>query len=193
MSVFRCEGPCGGLYGAVGFAKNRVLYAYNTARRRPMCKLCEQTARDKIKQANRARVKARDCFRRHADRFCTQGLANDRPAFADRFGWRIDRMVHDLEHTYDNWCQCGAKFKEMGHGLSDITLDICDPRLLPYYSSNTRWICSTCNRKKARTPPEEWGAQIVYEQQWRAQMARITTDPLAGLPLFDNAPSLLLG
>lgn len=191
MNEFRCDGPCGGTYGPVAFRK-RGVYA-STQKFELVCKLCEQTKRDKIKQENRARVKARDCLRRHADRFVAQGLARDRTEFAGRFGWQINRMVHDLEHTYDNWCQCGAKFKEMGHGLSDITLDICDPRLPPFYSSNSRWICATCNRKKALTPPEEWGAQIVYEQQWRAQMTKIAENPFAGLPLFDNMPMLSLG
>lgn len=94
-------------------------------------------------------------------------------------------MIHDLNHTYDNWCMgCDGVFKEMGHGLSDITLDIIDPRLPPYYQ-NTRWICSTCNRAKGRTPPEQWGALTAYIKRWKAHQNCININPLAGLPLFE--------
>jgi hypothetical protein len=80
----------------------------------------------------------------------------------------------------------------MSHGLSDITLDICDPTIEPYYMTNTKWVCQTCNREKARTPPDKWGAKLVYWKQWAQQQAKIARDRLTGLPLFQWTPFLLV-
>src|SRR5262249_49372565 len=150
------------------------------------CIGCEQTARDKKKRANRERSKVGDAIRRHADRFIKIGLAKTRAEFAEKYGWEIDRMLHEMEHTYKNGCgYCAESFGEMGHGLSDITLDICDPRQPPYYGTNTRWICQTCNREKGRTPPELWGAKLIAWKQWYAWQECLAVDQFVGLPLFD--------
>lgn len=181
----RCD-RCGGNYDEVGFRRWKDARLCSVQTHASICIGCEQTERDTEKRANRAKIKARDTLRRHADRFIELGFATSRAEFTERFGWSLDRIIHDLEHTYENWCSgCSGVFKEMGHGLSDITLDICDPRSPPYYATNTRWICQTCNRAKGRTPPEKWGARIVYWHQWRAQQAKVTSEPLRALPLFD--------
>jgi DNA-directed RNA polymerase subunit RPC12/RpoP len=76
-------------------------------------------------------------------------------------------MIHDAQHSYDNSCTyCGHMFKDMGHGLADITLDIVDPSQPPYYAVNVRWVCATCNREKSRTPPALWGARRACWELW---------------------------
>ncbi len=183
-SLIHCE-RCGGNYEAVGFRKAHALYASSASGRHPICIGCEQTERDAEKIANRLKIKARDTLRRHAAKYIKTGLVASQEEFAKKFGWDLDRMIHDIEHIYDNWCGCGAVFKEMGHGLSDITLDICDPRLPPHYASNTRWICQTCNRAKGRMPIELWGARNAYWIQWRKQQDKLKENPLAACELFD--------
>jgi hypothetical protein len=102
-----------------------------------------------------------------------------RPDFQSKFGWDIGRMLHDLGHAYVNGCPyCTERFMEMGHGLADITLDICDPRQSLFYSINTRWICQTCNRKKGRVPPELWGAQLTAWERWRRHQEQLSAHRL---------------
>jgi hypothetical protein len=123
-----------------------------------VCIGCLQTERDNLKRYNRPKAKARNTFYRHADKFIKEGLAGSREDFAQRFDWSVKQMAHDIEHTYKNGCPyCRQFFSEMGHGLSDLTLDIIDPEKPPYYTTNVKWVCSTCNKEKQRTPPEYWG------------------------------------
>ena len=150
------------------FGLNHARYA-SLAKRRAICLGCEQDARDSAKIIKRERIKVRDTLRRHAVKFIKLGKADSRVDFSDKFGWNIDDMTHDLEHAYENGCTyCRRLFKTMGHGLSDITLDITDPRQDPFYSTNTRWICSTCNREKSRTPPDLWAAKLIEWAKYEA-------------------------
>jgi hypothetical protein len=73
----------------------------------------------------------------------------------------------------------------MGHGLADLTLDIIDPTKDPYYSTNVKWVCATCNKEKQRTPPEHWGAKLVAWQMWREQQEKLKGDPWIGT-LFEG-------
>jgi hypothetical protein len=150
---------CGGHY-PLGFFRRtrvRVAYAYATSNRRPICKGCEQTARDKEKAENSWRVKATSTRRHHARRL-KQSVA----ILEQQYGWQLDQMAHDVEHTYSNNCKgCRKPFGGMLHGHGDITLDITDPEKEPFYLANTQWICATCNREKARTPPDEWAETCI--------------------------------
>jgi hypothetical protein len=95
-------------------------------------------------------------------------------------------MAHEAEHTYGNGCpNCSKPFAIMGHGLADITLDMNDPKAPPYYGTNTKWICQTCNRKKGKTDPAIWGAITSGWRQWEKQQEKLLRNPLSGLPLFD--------
>jgi hypothetical protein len=143
---------CGGTFEeAAFFRKDRSLYASSESRSHTICIGCEQTARDTRKQGNRWLDKARDTLRRHADRFLQKGLIQSKLDLVSRYGWDVGRLAQDAEHAYRNGCPyCHRLFKEMTHGLSDITLDIVDPGGDPYYSTNTKWVCQTCNREKGR-------------------------------------------
>jgi hypothetical protein len=95
--------------------------------RRWVCRPCEQTARDQRKIANRWSVKARDVIRRHALRL---GFTKEELIYF--YGWEPARLAHDAEFQYANGCNyCGGQYAAMGHGLSDISLDIIkmDPGL----------------------------------------------------------------
>jgi hypothetical protein len=84
-----------------------------------------------------------------------------------QYGWHFDRMLHEAKHAYTNGCTyCGRPFREMGHGLQDLWLDIVDPREPPYYVTNVRWACQACNREKHRTPPAIWAAKLAAWDLW---------------------------
>lgn len=155
---------CGGVFDAdVFFGRRAVSNAYLT--RRPVCLGCEQTARDAVKAADRWPTKIRDTIRRHAAKLQTTVAVLEY-----EFGWHFQRMLHDADHAYKNGCAyCGHAFREMGHGLHDLTLDIVEPSTAPFYVTNTRWVCMTCNRAKSRTPSALWAAKLACWDRWRRQ------------------------
>lgn len=198
IAVFGAEVPsgdrrcrrCGTLYPArlVGRAfrtvgdRQRVRDTSRTQRRIGVCRPCEQTARDTKKRDDRWLVKARDVIRRHAVRLRDRwpGLTVDE--LVRTYGWEPKRLAHDAEFQYDNGCSyCGQPYQDMGHGLSDITLDVQDPTGKPYYRTNTKWCCQTCNRKKGKSDPEAFEADRQIYELWTEQQARgydpLTDDP----------------
>lgn len=147
--------------------------------RRMVCIGCEITGRTEEKYQNRFLAKARSTLARHAAK---KGLKPKE--FADRYGWAVPRMAHDDEHAYGNGCHyCGTKFLTMGHGLADITLDVVDPREEPYYATNTRWVCGTCNRQKSSMPPGLWSRRLKFWRDWKSNRETRSRNPWAGLPL----------
>jgi len=179
---------CGGDYAEIFFPSHGTgVTRYSRKWRRNICIGCRQEEKDERKRRNRPLAKARSTFYRHADRFIKGGLAESRQEFAERFGWDVHQMAHDIEHGYANSCPyCHEAFAEMGHGLSDITLDIVDPEKPPYYTTNVKWICATDNKEKQRTPPEHWGAKLAAWDMWRKQQQKLNTDPFVGLPFFEG-------
>ena len=59
----------------------------------------------------------------------------------------------------------------MGHGLADITLDIIDRSQPPYYRTNTKWCCQSCNRKKSARTPEFFEQDRQVYELWEATQA----------------------
>jgi 5-methylcytosine-specific restriction endonuclease McrA len=142
-------------------------------RTRYTCRPCEQTARDSKKISNRWAVKARDVIRRHAVRF---EIAKDH--LIQRYGWEPERLAHDAEFQYGNGCNyCGHQYSEMGHGLGDITLDVVDRNKPPYYRTNTKWCCQTCNRKKGVMAPEAFEVDRQIFEVWREHHELLAKDP----------------
>jgi 5-methylcytosine-specific restriction endonuclease McrA len=141
--------------------------------RKTICRPCEQTARDQRKIRDRWAVKARDVIRRHALR-----LEVSKFDLISRYGWDPAKLAHEAEFQYGNGCSyCGHPYMDMGHGLADITLDIIDRGKPPYYRTNAKWCCQTCNRKKGATNPEEFELdRQVYETWNRAKS--LTPDEL---------------
>jgi hypothetical protein len=108
--------------------------------------------------------------------------------WAERYGWDKYRIKRALEQEYAGPCwHCGTLYATMGHGLADLTVDIVRPDDEPYWGTNTRLCCMTCNREKSRMPSE------LYErrrQEWarhRAWQAAKTDARCRGLALFDHA------
>lgn len=136
-------------------------------RRSWTCRRCEQIARDARKEGHgRFIEKARNARSRHAEKFVQAGVIAAKADLEQEFGWELDRMAHEADHTYKNGCPyCAIPFAEMSGGdLSNLTIDIVVPTQPPYWGVNARWVCKTCNRKKARTDPGEWAAD---QQRWR--------------------------
>jgi len=180
---------CGGIYPLVFFRRNPDdrLRATAVARTRDICIGCELTARTTAKKRNRPREKARRTLDAHADKYIKQGLADSRKQFAAQYGWNLDQMAHDIDFVYGNGCPyCHRPFSEMEHGLADVTLDVINPDLPPYYETNCRWVCTTCNREKGKTDPALWGQKLQAWKQWRELAARREQDIYAGLPLFEG-------
>jgi hypothetical protein len=85
------------------------------------------------------------------------------------YGWDPARLAHDAEHQYGNGCNyCGHRYADMGHGLSDITLDVMDRAKPPYYRTNTKWCCQTCNRQKGDKTPEWFETNRQVYEAWSA-------------------------
>src|SRR6266487_2202093 len=106
--------------------RKEALGAYT---RRRTCTWCEQESNDERKRQNRFRTKARSTLGHHARKFQMSVQA-----FAREFGWDIENMARDAERAYEHEClYCAVTFADMdANGLDNLTLDINDPRELPY-------------------------------------------------------------
>ncbi len=146
-----------------------------------VCIGCEQTRTDQIKLKNRPKHKAAGAIRRHAKKY------NMKPTeFANKYGWHLENMVHDLKHTHDNGCMdCREPFASMGHGLQDVSIDITDTLKDPFYGVNTRWICQSCNRLKGSLSPEKWAKKLIAWRQWKHIQEQLKSDIGFGLPMND--------
>lgn len=178
MGKRRCT-RCGGLFDEEVFFRRKSGPAIAGPDRHSACIGCEQTARDEKKYANRAMVKARNALRTHAAKYIAAGVVSSQAEFAERFDWDIKQMAHDINHTAGNGCQrCRKSFASMGNGLSDVSLDIHFPDHLPFYRTNVRWICKTCNSSKGRASPEEDGRRLAEWMRWQRQQEEIrNADP----------------
>jgi hypothetical protein len=178
---------CGGDYSEAFFAKNsdKRLRLDASNRCRKICIGCEQTKRDSQKQRDRWAAKARDAIRRHAKGFIEKGVIHLAGELTERFGWNAKDLAHDLAHAYENGCPyCRKPFKEMGHGLSDLTIDIIDRAKKPFYATNTKIACATCNREKSTTDPDQWAAKLIDWDRWEARQTKLAGRKFDG-PLFD--------
>ena len=135
---------------------------------RTACAGCEQTEADRRKIERRPIVKAQNAISWHARR-----AEMPRQEFARRYGWDVERMAYDIEHGHANTCcYCWQPYRSMDGGLSVVTLDIVDPEAEPYYRTNTRWCCHTCNTQKQRMAPALWDRRCGAWAQWRANQTR---------------------
>jgi len=145
---------------------------------RSTCIGCELTARTDKTRESRERDKARRAVRTHFEKYRREhreqgkypwmaGITSQ-GEFAQRFGWDVAQMAHDIEHAHKNGCPyCRQSFAEMAHGLADVSFDVIDPSKPPYYRTNVRPCCLTCNREKNRTAPDLWGAKLQAWERWR--------------------------
>ena len=188
MRKCRC---CGGDYTASFFTPKPGRRFRNSrvaiATRDSTCKACRQTARDRRKAERRARVKAQRTLRTHWQRYCKKtGERISQSQFAERFGWDLDQMAHDIEHAAGNGCPyCHRAFALMEGGLHNVSLDIIDPRDPPYYSANVRWVCKTCNSAKGDMTLAQFGEHLANWKKWERRQAQLHEDPWLGT-LFEN-------
>jgi hypothetical protein len=158
----RCA-QCGRVFDVVFFRRNPDSRASALARdTRAICKGCEQTARDQLKAIDRWPKKVDNMIRWHARRFGI-GVRD----LVDRYGWDPKQIAHEAKHAYANGCPyCQFPFETMGHGIADLSIDIVNPDSPPWYTTNTKFCCVSCNREKHRTPPELWSRLCVAWKQW---------------------------
>lgn len=128
---------------------------------RSICPMCLQEKKDQRKRHNRVLTKARDMLYSHTRRYNAKYGTQFKPAqFAKKFGWGIRQVVHDIAHSFENWCPyCGESYSGMGHGLADLTLDIINPDEAPYYT-NVRYCCRTCNTIKGQRGAAAFGFHL---------------------------------
>lgn len=177
---------CGGSYREdVFFRHDSNANRHTRVTVRAICIGCEQKARDAEKQRNRFPAKARAAISSHARKFVKKGILQVAEELTTVFGWDPKALAHDFEFAYNNGCAyCRRKYSTMGHGLSDLTIDILDPDALPYYSTNTKLCCSTCNKEKGQTPPHLWAAKLIEWAKWEARQIFLAGKEWIG-PLFD--------
>jgi hypothetical protein len=180
----RC-GRCQTLYDdaeeRVFFRLDRGFVSCTKRRRQAVCIGCQITRRTERARARRALTKATDTLHRHATDLLVV------PAeFARRYGWDVKRMAHDIEDVFASRCPyCDDAFADMEHGLADVSLDIVNPSLEPYYTTNTRWVCVSCNREKQGLSPEDWAIKLRAWAKWRANRCR----PFNADSLFADHPA----
>ncbi len=154
--------------------------------KRLVCEGCFQKDRTTAKRTNRPKEKARRTIRSHVEKYIKLGAVENTEEFIERFSWYIDQIAHDIEHAYKNGCAyCHELFSGMGNGLVDVTLDIINPKEPPYYKTNTKWVCNTCNNAKKGKSPQEWEERMYSYKLWKKQQEKLNHNPYAGLPMFD--------
>jgi hypothetical protein len=175
--VIQCR-KCGGWYGEDFFERAFGKCTYQKLRR-SVCIGCRQTARDNEKmRGNRYAVKARNALISHGHKFVRKGVIRCGDELGSRFGWDLRRMAHDIEHAFKNGCSyCAVSYADMPNGLADLTLDIIDPAQPPYYATNTKWCCQTCNRSKAKTTPIRWAKKLLWWVEWRKRQSALALNP----------------
>lgn len=180
MALRRCA-RCGGEYDeAAGFRVNRSASTCERNQRHYVCIPCEQTARDEAKERRRALVKADRAIRSHCERFNKRHATTlTVPEFAERFDWDRKQLAHDIEHAFANGChRCRRMFSDMPGGLANLTVDITDPRQLPYYRTNVHvGLCKTCNSAKRDLTLEEDGKRLEVWALWQKRRAELEQDP----------------
>lgn len=177
--MMRVCSACGGTYSEVFFEKSGK--SKNSYFSRTICIGCRLTRRTSEKRYNRPLKKAQAAVLTHTPKLVARGLIQSAHELITRYGWNAQEMAHDIEHAFGNGCPyCCEKFATMPHGLGDVTLDIVDPTKPPYYKTNVRWVCTTCNRAKSRTPPEIWSEKLSMWAEWRRRQEDMRDDPWFG-------------
>jgi hypothetical protein len=128
--------------------------------REKVCIGCKQNDRDADKSNDPFVSKAKSTIAFHAKRL---GLSVE--VFRRYYGWDLARVAYKMRHDYTNTCDyCRRLYSAMGNGFADITLDIIDRSRPPYFDSNVKPCCRTCNTEKSTMTPDEWAERLIF---WR--------------------------
>jgi len=99
------------------------------------------------------RRKARDSVRSHSLR--SRLSIHD---FRLRYGWKYDEIAVGMRAEYETgqcpYCHDPYKSPE------DVTVDVLDPNREPFYKTNTKFCCMSCNSAKRNLPPMEWEKRL---------------------------------
>ncbi len=171
---------CGFEGDALAFFRKNPDFRRARIHARAVCIGCEVTSRNKPDESARWRRKACATISHHARKF---GIPS--PELQAKFGWDVGQMAHDAEHAHGNGCHyCSVPFSSMGNGMADISLDIIDRDRQPFYRTNTRWACLTCNRQKSTLPPEIFALRQIEWKRFLAYKEKAEVNPYFGLPLL---------
>jgi hypothetical protein len=58
-------------------------------------------------------------------------------------------------------------FREMENGLSDLTIDVINPKLPPVWPGNVQWVDDICNKRKGHDDPILHGQSLQLEHELR--------------------------
>jgi hypothetical protein len=124
--------------------------------------------------AGKLRAKAQRARARHGARL---GISTRDLEYV--YGWTTAAMVATYEAAIDaGVCPYhGGPYDNYG---DDLTVDVTDPTLAPYWGANTRACCATCNKRMGRRSPI---ALAVAD----AERASPPPAPVAQLDLFGGA------
>lgn len=167
----RCGFPADERWYTQSHTKKGYLLINSENRPHSVCPACLQEERDRRKTQNRALSKARTAIYTHCRKYNHRHNLELSPTdFGKRFGWDIKQMAHDINHAYENGCPyCGHSFKGMGNGLRDLSIDIINPESEPYYATNTKYCCFTCNSEKGQRGADAFGlslAEYRRREEW---------------------------
>ncbi len=129
-----------------------------------VCIGCENTDNDRRKEEKRSWTKAVSCCRNHRVSYNKKNGTNlTTPEFKAKFDWDPSRMAEEIDRLWEGACpSCDELFQAKPKlGFGNITLDQIRPDDPPHYRTNVRWICQTCNTRKARVEPSRFSAQQV--------------------------------
>lgn len=136
------------------------------------CKVCEVTNHDRARELNPYRPAFAQRRRAHASRY---GYTIKE---LEKLGWDSERRPIEMQATYENgFCPNCIEtadgkvrvhfFRDMSHGLADLTIDRINPDLPPIWPGNIQWLCATCNKRKRDRDPILHGQLIQQEHEFR--------------------------
>jgi hypothetical protein len=96
-------------------------------------------------------------------------------------GWDLERRSIEMQATFENgFCPNCIEldssglpvvhfFRDMTHGLADLTIDRTRPNEPPIWPGNVQWLDKTCNRRKGKKDPILHGQRLQAEHDLRVQ------------------------
>jgi 5-methylcytosine-specific restriction endonuclease McrA len=150
--------------------------------RKAVCKICEVRLRLEAKERDPYRHAFLLRRRSHASRwgYSVQQLKD--------FGWddilRPAEMKVQFEHCYCPDCPevIGGKpvlyfYRDMTHGLEDLSIDRIRYDEPPHWPANIRWLCKTCNARQHDKPKSQHAQRILAVREFRQSEHLFATDP----------------
>ena len=129
------------------------------------CMLCEQTERDKKKNADRWTVKARDTVRRHAHHYKLTAREFTIRLVGTLNGWHISLSTLTAKRV--NIAVSFIRSCRAGFNRSRWTSSTGSSRRI-WRQTRSR-AARHVNRKKSKWPPDRWARHLRYAAEWEAR------------------------